>query len=73
MGAGLLAVYLLGRKIRSGFISFMLGNALGVVVGFMADSIAIAIGNVAFLLLNLRGWIQWKPEGPEQKEAMSTA
>ncbi|KAB8331246.1 PnuC protein [Scytonema tolypothrichoides VB-61278] len=59
MAFSFVAVYLLGNQKRVGFVSFMVANFCWVVVGFMADSIAIAIGNIGFFCLNLRGFLRW--------------
>lgn len=59
MAFSFIAVYLLSNQKRVGFVSFMVANLCWVVVGFMANSIAIAIGNMDFFCLNLRGFWQW--------------
>ncbi len=68
MALSLLAVYLLGQKNRLGFVSFMLSNVLWAVVGLLADSMGIFIGNLVFLAMNLHGFLKWRaaaaaPEG----------
>ncbi len=61
MGLSLLAVYLLGNKNRNGFLSFIVANALWVVLGAtMMSSYGIVVGNVVFLIMNGRGYLQWK-------------
>ncbi len=59
MGTSLLAVYLLGQKNRLGFASFLVSNAIWVVVGMLATSWGIVAGNVIFFGLNVRGWLKW--------------
>jgi len=60
---GLYAVYLLGNKRKIGFIYFSISNALWIILGvFYMSSYGMAIGNLAFLLINIRGYIQWHQE-----------
>ncbi|BAZ11625.1 hypothetical protein NIES4071_34510 [Calothrix sp. NIES-4071] len=54
-----IAVYLLGNKNKNGFASFMVANFCWVIVGFIAHSIAISIGNIVFFILNFKGFLQW--------------
>ncbi|MBJ7428214.1 MAG: PnuC protein [Bacteroidia bacterium] len=57
----LLAVYLLGNKNKYGFISFCIANSLWIFLGFfLMDSLGIGIGNIVFLIMNMRGYISWK-------------
>ena len=55
----LLALYLIGRKSRLGFLSFIAANACWIFVGWLTVSVAIMVGNVVFLILNLRGYWNW--------------
>ena len=68
MGSSLLAIYLLGQKNRLGFAAFLVSNALWLIVGLLASSYGILVGNLVFLGLNFRGFLKWKerPE-PEMK------
>ncbi len=57
----LLAVYLLGNKNKYGFVSFSIANTLWIFLGFfLMDSLGIGIGNIVFLIMNIRGYISWK-------------
>lgn len=68
MALSLLSVYLMGNKNRIGFISYMLANALWIYLGtFKMQSFGISIGNVFFLLMNLRGFLKWKNAQDETK------
>ncbi|MBC7970392.1 MAG: PnuC protein [Verrucomicrobia bacterium] len=58
MAFSFIAVYLMGNQKRVGFVSFMVANLCWIVVGFMVNSIAIAIGNTGFFCLNLSGFWQ---------------
>lgn len=61
MAASLLAVYLIGNKNRIGFISYILANVLWIYLGiFRMQSFGISIGNVFFLIMNVRGYLKWK-------------
>jgi len=60
MGLSLLAVYLLGNKNKFGFISFSIANTLWVFLGFfLMNSLGIGIGNIVFLIMNIRGFVSW--------------
>jgi hypothetical protein len=60
MALSLLAMVMLGNRDRRGFVLFAFSNACWVVVGLWAHSLAIALGNAAFLAINLRGWWRWQ-------------
>ncbi|MEP7028140.1 MAG: PnuC protein [Candidatus Eisenbacteria bacterium] len=62
MALSLAAMVMLGNRDRRGFALFAFSNALWVVVGVWAHSLAIALGNAAFLLINLRGWWRWQAD-----------
>jgi hypothetical protein len=51
----LLALYLIGRRNRVGFLSFIAANVCWVLIGWLTLSLAIMVGNVIFVILNLRG------------------
>ena len=56
----LYGAYLLGNKLKVGFVVFAISNVFWIVlwVFFMA-SYGMAVGNFAFLLLNIRGYNHW--------------
>ncbi len=61
MASSLFAVYLIGNKNRIGFLSYVLANALWIYLGvFKMQSFSISIGNIFFLIMNLRGYLKWK-------------
>ena len=60
MSFSLLALYLIGRKNRLGFLSFITANACWIFIGWLTMSGAIMVGNVVFLVLNLRGYWNWR-------------
>lgn len=59
MFASLVAMWLIGGKRRSGFAVFAGANAVWLVVGVWAESAGIVIGNLAFLVSNVRGYLRW--------------
>ncbi len=60
MVLSLLAVYLLGNQNKYGFLSFSLANVTWIFLGFaFMNSLGIAIGNIVFLIMNIRGFISW--------------
>ncbi len=63
MATSLFAVYLIGNKNRIGFISYILANALWIYLGvFKMQSFGISVGNIFFLMMNLRGFLKWKKD-----------
>jgi hypothetical protein len=68
MGLSLLAVYLLGNKNKLGFVSFILANLLWTILGFtLINSLGIAIGNLVFLFMNIRGYLSWNKMAQNEK------
>lgn len=56
----LYGAYLLGNKLKVGFVVFAISNVFWIVLGvFFMASYGMAVGNFAFLLLNIRGYIHW--------------
>ena len=55
----LLALYLIGRRNRFGFLSFIAANVCWVSIGWLTMSASIMVGNVIFLTLNVRGYRNW--------------
>ena len=62
MVLSLLALMLLGKRNRFGFISFMVANVSWIAAGILLNNLAICIGNLAFLIYNLRGFTVWSRE-----------
>ncbi len=63
----LLSVYMLGNKNKWGFIIFAISNVVWMFLGFvLMNSLGTAIGNAVFLVINIRGYINWK-NVPEEK------
>ena len=55
----LLALHLIGRRNRAGFLSFIAANVCWVSIGWLTMSLAIMVGNILFVILNLRGYRNW--------------
>ena len=63
MASSLLAVYLIGDKNRFGFLSYIIANSLWIYLGvFKMQSLGISVGNIFFLMMNLRGYLKWKSQ-----------
>jgi uncharacterized membrane protein SpoIIM required for sporulation len=62
MVLSLLALMLLGKRNRFGFVSFMVANVSWIAAGILLGNLAICIGNLAFMAYNLRGFIEWSRE-----------
>ncbi|WP_394176051.1 hypothetical protein [Thalassotalea litorea] len=74
MALSLYAAYLLGNKQKLGFIIFAISNVFWITLGvFFMSSYGMAVGNFAFLLVNIRGFIYWnKANIKEQACALNT-
>ncbi|MBC7798796.1 MAG: PnuC protein [Pyrinomonadaceae bacterium] len=60
MSLSVLAMILIGNKIKWGFVLFALANVTWILLGSLVlESYAIVIGNVLFLITNSRGFIKW--------------
>ena len=51
---------LLGNRDGRGFVAHLVSNVLWIVVGLWAHSLALVLGNAAFLVINARGWWKWR-------------
>ncbi|GAB3641257.1 hypothetical protein [Spirosoma arcticum] len=61
MVLSLLALWLIGNKNRVGFAAFALANITWIVVGiWLMHSLGIVLGNLVFLAMNVRGYVNWK-------------
>jgi hypothetical protein len=55
-----IAMLLLGNKVKWGFVSFMIANIAWIALGIaLLHSYALVIGNSIFLITNTRGFIKW--------------
>jgi hypothetical protein len=58
-----IAMVLLGNKVKWGFLLFMLANTTWILLGFfLLNSYAIVLGNFIFLITNTRGFLKWNSE-----------
>ena len=68
MALSLYAAYLLGNKQKLGFIVFAVSNVFWILLGLVfMSSYGMAIGNFAFLLVNVRGFIHWDNAASKDK------
>jgi 4-hydroxybenzoate polyprenyltransferase len=66
MALSLYAAYLLGNKKKIGFVIFAISNIFWIILGvFFMSSYGMAIGNFAFFLINVRGYVEWNKEDPQ--------
>ena len=59
---GVIGLWRLGNKDKSGFIFYMLAAVAGFVFAVLAHSGAYMIANLITLLLQLRGYLKWQKE-----------
>lgn len=63
---GLVGVHMLGNKNKWGFIIFALSNLLWLFLGaFWMNSSGMIVGNFIFMLINMRGFINWSKNHPD--------
>ncbi len=53
------SLYLLGNKVRTGFLLGVLANFFWFGYGYMTDSIANMMCSTVIVLLQVRGWRNW--------------
>jgi hypothetical protein len=53
------SLWMLGSRKRSGFVTMAVGNAAWIIYGVMANNLPVVISNAVFVVLNLRGYINW--------------
>lgn len=59
LGFNLYSYYLICNKNKLGFIFGIIGCVLGISVFLTTMNIPLIIMNVCFLILNLKGYLQW--------------
>ena len=55
----ILGIYLLGGKKKAGFIVMIIGNISYMAFGLIANSSGVIVANFVFLIMNIRGFINW--------------
>jgi hypothetical protein len=60
MVCGLSGIYLIGGKNKYGFVFCMIGSSSWAVVGFLAGSFPLICGSSIFIVLYLRGLLNWQ-------------
>ena len=64
------SLYLLGNKVRAGFLLGVVANFFWFGYGFMTDSIANMLCSTVIVLLQLRGWHNWGMETKSETETV---
>jgi hypothetical protein len=54
------SIYFIGSKKRLGFILGVIGNLSWLSFGIVTESVPVIFTNVILVLLNIRGYINWK-------------
>lgn len=63
MACGLTGMFLLGGKSKYGFLFCMMGSSSWLVVGFFINSFPLIFGSSIFVVLQIRGLINWHRQG----------
>lgn len=53
------AVWDIGNKKKSGFILMIIANICWVVLGYLTESLAMALSNLILMCLNVRAIVKW--------------
>ena len=61
------AIYLLGKKRKSGFSLGVGANIAWIVFGILAHSVATVAACSIFVALNVKGWLNWRSEQTQNK------
>ena len=56
------AIYLLGKKRKSGFTFGVVANVAWIVFAVLAHSLATVVACTIFVILNVKGWRSWSQE-----------
>jgi nicotinamide riboside transporter PnuC len=65
---GLIGAFLVARKNRWGFMSWIIGNTLWIYFSFHNCHWGMLTQFCIFLILAVYGWVNWKPEKQEEFE-----
>ena len=63
----MLTIYLLGRKMRSGFLIGVLSSLLWLIFNGMVASVAGVLANIILVFINLQGYWKWARERDKAK------
>lgn len=69
---GLLGAILVTEKRKFGFIIFAIYNLLWLLLGVLRSEYGISFLMLAYLAINLRGYIKWSRDAKEAQVLMST-
>jgi len=67
---GVVGIWKLGSKKRSGFIFYMLAAVCGFVFSVLANSVAYMVVNVITFSLQLRGYLKWRKDDEDGKKGV---
>lgn len=56
----LYSYYLIGNRNKLGFLLGFIGCIAGILLGIFMPSIPLIIMYICFLILNIKGYLQWK-------------
>lgn len=59
MFCGLSGMFLLGSKSKYGLVFCMLGSSSWIAVGFLVNSFPLIFGSSIFIILQIRGLLNW--------------
>ncbi len=61
------SIYLLGKKLKSGWILSVVANLAWIVFGMLAHSVATVVACVIFTALSVKGWWDWRTDQASNK------
>ena len=67
------AIYLLGKKQRTGWSLGVIANLAWIAFGLLAHSVATMVACSIFVALNIKGWWDWRKEQAPNIERVSTS
>ena len=60
------SLYYLGEKKRCGFVFGIAASISWLTFGALAGSVANVVANIIFIILNIRGYLNWKGKSSAQ-------
>jgi len=62
----IIGLYLLGNKRHIGFLVMISANLVWGILAIKINSIAMIVANVVIIVMNLRGYLKWANEIPDE-------
>jgi hypothetical protein len=59
MVLSVVSLWMLGSRMRNGFVLMAAGNAAWIIYGILAHNLPVIISNAVFVVLNVRGYVNW--------------